>query len=294
MPYFVKNCFLIQYADDTQLLFSGKVEDLNNLIKLAENTLMSAKLYFQRNGLLVNENKTQCIFIGSRQYISRIPEDVKLNFNGSLIMPSKKVKNLGVYFDRYLLFDAHIDELYKKITGTLLYINRIKNSFDTPTRVMLIQSLVLSLINYCSKIWGMSNKQQIERVQKLQNFAAKVADGNARKYDHVTPILNKLNWLRVNEKIRFDICLTVYKALHSQYPGWLFSLTTRNLVRSRPTRQDNELVINKTSTDIGKNCFSIMGPILWNSLPIQLRNVNSLSSFKKNLKRYIIDTRQLN
>ena len=164
-------------------------------------------------------------------------------------------------------------------------------NFDTPTRVMLIQSLVLSLINYCSKIWGMTNKQQIERVQKLQNFAAKVADGNARKYDHVSPILNNLEWLRVNEKIRFDICVTVYKALHKQYPSWLFSLHTRYLVRSRTTRQDNELVIKRSSTDIGKNCFSIMGPIMWNSLPTKLRAASSLSSFKKMLKCHIIDSR---
>ena len=291
MPQFVKNCFLIQYADDTQLVFSSKLENLHELIEYAENTLLLAKSYFQNNGLLLNEDKTQCIFIGSRQYISRIPDDIKINFNGNLITPSKTVKNLGVHFDRYLLFDTHIDALSKKVTGTLLYINRIKNHFSAYTRTMVIQSLVLSLINYCSKVWGMTSKQQIERVQKLQNFAAKVAEGNARKFDHVTPIINKLDWLKVDEQIKFDVGLTVYKTVHNQYPDWLIPLKSRNQAGFRSTRQYSELLVNRTSTDIGKNKLSITGPTVWNSLPQSIRDCNSIPSFKKALKRHIINNR---
>jgi len=71
-----------------------------------------------------------------------------------------------------MIFNSHIDEIYK--TGNLMYLNRIGDSFDTPTRVMVVQSLALSMINYCSIIWGATTKEQMERVQKLQNVAAKV------------------------------------------------------------------------------------------------------------------------
>ena len=60
----------------------------------------------------------------------------------------------------------------------------------------MIQSIVLSIINYYYTIWGTTNATQIDRVQKLQNFAAKMAEGNAQKFDHVTPILRELGWLR--------------------------------------------------------------------------------------------------
>ncbi|KAK7084119.1 hypothetical protein SK128_004710 [Halocaridina rubra] len=36
----------------------------------------------------------------------------------------------------------------------------------------------MSLINYCLKVWGCTNKTQLQRIQKLQNFAARVAVGN--------------------------------------------------------------------------------------------------------------------
>jgi len=43
-----------------------------------------------------------------------------------------------------------------------MYLNRIRDSFDTPTRVMVVQSLALSMINSCSIIWGATTKEQME------------------------------------------------------------------------------------------------------------------------------------
>ena len=94
--------------------------------------------------------------------------------------------------DQYLLYDVHIDKITKKMTGILYYLNCIKSRFDLHTRTMLVQADVISILNYCLRIWGMTTKTQMEKAQKLQNFAAKVAVGDARKYDHVSPILERL------------------------------------------------------------------------------------------------------
>ncbi len=46
---------------------------------------------------MVNASKTQSIFIGSRQLCSRIPEDLIIKLDGTIISPSSHVKNLGLY-----------------------------------------------------------------------------------------------------------------------------------------------------------------------------------------------------
>ncbi len=74
----------------------------------------------------------------------------------------------------------------------LLFINRTSENFDKRTRVIIVKSLILSLINYCISIWGSTNKTLLSNVQKLENFAAKVAIGAARKFNHVTLIMNEL------------------------------------------------------------------------------------------------------
>ena len=162
-------CFVIQYADDTQIIIEGEIGNLRAIVHRAEEVLNRVKLYFNRNGLLLNEKKTQCIFIGSRQYVTQIG-NISINFNGNIIEPMTRVKNLGVYFDQFMSFEVHIDELHRKVMGILIYLNRVKEYFEPRTRIIVVQSLALSLINYCFVIWGSANMVHINRIQKLQNL----------------------------------------------------------------------------------------------------------------------------
>ncbi len=68
-----------------------------------------------------------------------------------------------------------------------MFINRIKENFSKKTRTTSVRSLVLSIINYGIKIWGTANKTNMQKIQKLQNFAAKVALGGGAKRNHVMP-----------------------------------------------------------------------------------------------------------
>ncbi len=103
----INDCNVVQYADDTQFIHTGTTDELPELITRAEATLSLAKTYFNRNGLMINPNKTQCLFVGTRPFIRRIPPDTTINFDNALISPSKHIKNLGVYMDCHLSFDTH-------------------------------------------------------------------------------------------------------------------------------------------------------------------------------------------
>ncbi len=121
-----------------------------------------------------------------------LPENTTLKFHETAVKPCSSVKNLGVHIDSYMTFETHVNEVGKKVMGTLMYINRIKHCFDKPTRILAVQSMVLSVLNYCVTIWGRTNNTLLTTTQNLQNFAIKVADGRAEKYDHVTPVFKEL------------------------------------------------------------------------------------------------------
>ena len=285
----IKDCFLVQYADDTQFLHSDTVNEINNLVHKTEKTLRKARLYFLNNGLKMNSNKTQCIFIGTHQLLSKIPSNINIQLHDSVIHPSTHVKNLGVHIDRFMTFDKHINEINKKVMGTLMYLNRIKDHFDKGTRKIVIQSLVLSILNYCNTIWGTTNATLLAKAQKLQNFAAKIVDGKARKYDHVTPIIKDLGWLPIKDKIRYDTGITIFKYINKIYPDHLLSLPTVSNVNHNSTRQQNNLYIPKFKTDIGARSLQVRGPKLWNDLPHELKLNYSLSVFKHKLHNVIFN-----
>ena len=238
----------------------------------------------------MNENKTQFIFFGSKCNLSRIPENITLNFNNITLIPSKSVKNLGVFMDCNMTFSIHIDELRKKVTGTLLYLNRVCDKFDSDCRVMVVQSLVMSVLNYCLRVWGSINKTQMDRLQKLQNFAIRVAIGGVRKYDHVTTLFKKLGWMQMDAKYFYDVCTLIFKIVNNQLPDWLFSMPTVEEMRGVEvnTRYRNSLHVPRTRTNLGARALNVKGPTFWNSLPTDIKSCHTLFSFKSKLNNYIV------
>ena len=71
----------------------------------------------------------------------------------------------------------------------MMYVSRIGNTFDCKTRTQIVESIALSVMSYCLIIWENTNDLHLEKVQKIQNFAARVAIGGMRKYDTEVPLL---------------------------------------------------------------------------------------------------------
>ncbi len=236
---------------------------------------------------MFNSSKTQCIFIGNSQLLSNISPNTTINFNGNIIYPSKHVNNLGVYIDRFMLFDVHINEVNKTAIGILMYISGIGDSLDKQTRINIVQTLVLSLIEYCVRIWGTASDTVISNVQKVQNFA-RVAAGGVKKYDHISPLIKELKWLKTKKKHVFQVGVNIFKALRGFYPDWLSSLSNRQAVTSRITRQRHSLHVPRTKTHSGDRRTTVLGAKLWNALPPCLTQAPSLNVFKARLEEFLL------
>lgn len=89
---YINNCLLVQYADDTQFLHSGNINEINTLINKTEITLKQIRTYFLQNGLQLNSNKTQCIFLGTRQLLAHIPNNATIRCADGVIQPLFHVK----------------------------------------------------------------------------------------------------------------------------------------------------------------------------------------------------------
>ncbi len=189
------------------------------------------------------------------------------------------MKNLGIFLDRYMLCDVHIHELDKKATGILLYISKIGDSLDKQTRVLVVHTLVLSLTEYCIRIWGTASDTVISSVQKLQNIAARVAVGGVKKYDHVSPSFRELQWLRLKQKHVFVVGVTIFIILRGFYPDWFLSLSNRQDITSSITRQRHSLYVPHTKSHSGERRTA---------LPPSFTHTPSLYTFKARLKDFLL------
>ncbi len=178
-----------QYADDTQFIHTGKIEYIQDLTRKEEKTLTKAKRYFHLNGLMLNTNETQCVFSGRGGLTPQIPHSISFRVDDNNITPRYSLKNLGVYFDTNMTFDKHVAKISSKFFSTIMYMNRIKDNFNKNARMIVMQSIVLRIINYSTDICDTTNLTRTQQIQKLQNFAAKVAAGGGAGGDHATPFL---------------------------------------------------------------------------------------------------------
>jgi len=58
------------------------------------------------------------------------------------------------------------------------------------------------------------------RLQSVLNAAVRLVF-SARKYDHTTPLLRELHWLKMPERVKFRLCVLTYRCLNGTAPHYL-------------------------------------------------------------------------
>ena len=278
------------YADDTQLYITTKTLTPAVLSTLT-NCLTDIKTWMNQNFLKLNSNKTETIIFGKK---SSLPpsQNLSLCIDGHSVTPSFLVRNLGIYMDSTLSFKSHISHIMKTSFFHLRNIARLRPTLSFPAAETLIHAFITSRLDYCNSILYGLPSTALQKLQYVQNSAARLLTRSCSR-EHITPILRQLHWLPIKKRIQFKILLITYKALNNLAPSYLTDLLhchspTRHL-RSADANLLTPITTTKYRT-MGDRAFAIAAPTLWNSLPLDTRNSDTLHSFKRNLKTHLFNT----
>ena len=126
---------------------------------------------------------------GTHKMLQRLPDDFYVTLLEKRITPTISARDLGIQLDSTLSFNEHIANTVSTCIASLCQINRVKHLFDPKILENIISSLVFSKLYYCSNVWSSTTKKNIEKLQKVQNFAARIITGT-QKYEHITPCSN--------------------------------------------------------------------------------------------------------
>ena len=130
------------------------------------------------------------------------------------------VRDLGIYIDSDLSMTTHVSRTVSACFATLRQIRSIRRSVTVSVLKSLVVALVLTRLDYgCTVLAGLPARQ-LDRLQSVLNAAARLIFG-ARKYEHVTPLLRELHWLRVPQRIEFRLAVLVHRCLHGAAPRYL-------------------------------------------------------------------------
>ena len=147
-------------------------------------------------------------------------------------------------------------------------------------------SLVLSRLDYCNSLLSGIPQQLIDKLQEVQNCSAQLIF-KTFKCTHVSPLLAKLHWLPIAQRINYKISSLCYDVVSDTVPLYLSDLLCL-YVPSRSLRSSADTRIFRIPTRKKKfqrqRAFSHLGPVTWNKLPYSVRHTQTQSQFKTQLR----------
>ena len=177
-----------------------------------------------------------------------------------------------------LQFKKHINELCRKASDKLHALQIIRRYLSVVKARMLANAFVDSQFNYALLVRMFAGKTLLNRICKIHYRTLQVVyDGYNSSYDE---LLQLNNCPSVHQRHLRFLALEVFKSIMHLNPQFMWSYFEE---KSMPynLRHVSKLILLKTkSSRFGINSLRFRGSLLWNNLPVSLKNCQGLNEFK--------------
>ena len=177
--------------------------------------------------------------------------------------------------------ETHVSKVCSAAFYFLHNLRRIRKYLSEQTTKTLVHALITSRLDYCnSLLYGMP-QSLIDRLQRVQNAAARLIHG-VPKFQHITSFLLKLHWLPIKQRIHFKILILTFKAIHGDAPLYIQQMVKWKPHSKYNLRQRENLLQRpsfKSLQTLGDRSFTVAAPTLWNALPHDIRQLNNFNQF---------------
>ena len=165
----------------------------------------------------------------------------------------------------------------RRHTG-ILY--KIRDNLPIKSRIDYYYAFIHPYLAYNTIIWGSTYLTHLQPLIRQQKRTIRTI-ANAGFIDHTEPLFKQHKILKVQDLYNFQLGTYMYRALARGV------FTTRPNTRTRGSDLDVQPSRHRiTST---QHAVSYVAPKFWNTLPDDLRSINSYKRFKKRLKEHLLD-----
>ena len=171
--------------------------------------------------------------IGSRQkLLVESHNEINIKLEDQVISNVDHAKSLGLIIDNRLSWSNHVNELCEKVTSAIGALRRIRPLISQSTAVLVYNSLIQPHFDYCSLVWDGLSDHLSDKLQKLQNRAARVIL-KANYGTSSSLLLDILKWDKLVIRRKKHKAIMMFKSLNEQAPVYL-----HNLFHERSTDYD--------------------------------------------------------
>ena len=285
LPENFQNCKILSYADDTQIIVSGK--NGKQIKKQLENLIDSAQKWYAKNSLLNNATKTEVMLITGRKHKENFYIEINEEGKTKKLELKTSIKILGVHIDQQLNWSKQVHEVNRKAKYAVRNLQRVNQLIPIKSRLLLYNSLVASHLNYTDTVWAGCNNQDKNKLQRTQNLAVKSILG-MRKHESSKEALKKANLLPLDEKRKIHEAVYIHKGLNNRLPPSICrQYEQQKSLKNNRSAEKQILTIPIHKTERYKHCPLYRTIKIWNSIPLHIKEIEESSTFKRNYQKHL-------
>lgn len=263
----VTNNDMVLFADDCTIIFNDR--NLVNLRLNITDTLTRISEWLKINNLKMNLQKTN--IINFRNIHNTTKHKLDIIHNEVKIQETSETKFLGLTIDENIVWKSHVDNICKKLSSYAYALSKLTNIVNENTVIVAYHAYVTSTLRYGIIFWGMStNNLLVFRAQKrcIRSMF------RLTQSDSCVPYFKKLKILPLP-------CLFIYELS-------IFVFQNKDLFSERiSTRQKGRLQTPSNRTILMNKSVCVMSVIIFNKIPKNIRDIDELTLFKKELLTFL-------
>ena len=270
------------FADDTSVFYeNARLESLQNFTR---QDIVLLNGYFKANLLSLNLSKTKFRVIHSSR--RPVPPHEEIEFEGHRIEEVPAFCFLGLTLDETMTWGPHIEGLQKKLSSLCGILRKVSAFLPRSCLESIYFSLVNSRLQYLVAIWGQATKQQLRRLQVIQNRCLKAILHKPFLYPTVQLYSDPTKaFLPIQALSQYQIQLQMHKI--ATVPNLHHNSAVKRRVHIRSSRQAGSFVLEKPNTEMGKKRFAFLGTKHYNDLPQSCKALTRIQVFKRELRHIL-------
>ena len=192
---------------------------------------------------------------------------------------------MGINIDSKLTFEDHINRICKKASAKLNALGRISYYMDPLKRRLLVNAFFTSQFNYCPLTWMFHSRKLNNKINRLHERCLRlIYSDRGSSYEE---LLDKDNSEPIRQKNLQKLAIEVFKTYTGMAPQIMNEVFPGNFTLNYNLRRHPEFASRAINTvHYGSESLSFLGPKIWEMLPVDLKNSDSLDSFKSGIKNW--------
>ena len=211
-----------------------------------------------------------------------IEEYVDIDLNNNRISVELLGEFLGLIIDSNVKFTNHIDIICNNISRSIGIFHKLKDFVSHNILLNLYYSLVYPYLLYGNLIWGGTCEYRLIPLQLLQRKLVRIIT-YSDYLAHVAPLFKQTNIHKIADLHKYLLSIHMYKLRQSNDPVF-------ESMHEYSTRQQGEAHVTFQRLSMTQRSMSYAAPMAWNALPRVVRDCESFSLFKKQLKSFYINS----